>query len=55
MVPLPHLSNEVLENTFLNVLDPLIRAKVQCWKASGLQTIMKKAQLMEDKEKTEDY
>lgn len=36
VVPLPHLSDEILENTFMNGLVPWVRAEVECWESVGL-------------------
>lgn len=45
---LSSMSKDVLENTFLNGLDPTIGAKVAIHKPVGLREIMKHAQLIED-------
>lgn len=36
VVPLPHLSDEILENTFMNGLVPWVRAEIECWESVGL-------------------
>lgn len=38
--PLPHLLDEVLESTFLNGLDPEVRAEIICYEPKGLGQIM---------------
>lgn len=47
--PLPHLTNEVLESTFLNGLDHEVRAEVICYEPKGRGQIMRAAQKVEDK------
>lgn len=49
---LPHLTDEILENTFMNGLDPVIQSEVRCMKPVGLEDMMDKAQLVEDRETT---
>ncbi|XP_022148929.1 uncharacterized protein LOC111017476 [Momordica charantia] len=46
--PLPQLSDEVLECTFLNGLDLVVRSKVLATEPQGLEQIMHRAQLVED-------
>lgn len=46
---LPHLTDEELESTFLNGLDPGVRAEVVCYEPKGLGQIMRAAQKVEDK------
>lgn len=41
--PLPHLSDEVLEGTFLNGLSPEIKTEVMCFEPVGLEAMMKAA------------
>lgn len=48
--PLPHLTEEILENAFINGLDPVISTEVLCWELVGLEKLMRKAQLVEDRE-----
>lgn len=49
VAPLPHLSEEVLESTFLNGLSPEIKSEVLCFEPLGLEALMKAAQRIEDK------
>jgi len=48
--PLSHLSDEVLESTFLNGLDPEIKAEVLSYEPVGLGQIMRAALWIEDKQ-----
>lgn len=41
VAPVPHLTKEVLENTFLNGLNPLLKTEVRCLAQVGLEQIMK--------------
>lgn len=50
VAPLPHLSNEVLENTFMNGLVPWVKAEVECWEPVGLMNMMKVAQRVKNRE-----
>lgn len=50
VAPLPHLTNEVLKNTFMNGLKLVIKVEVLCFRPVGLEDMMEKAQLVEDKE-----
>lgn len=45
--PLPQLSEEVLEDTFTNELDPVIRAEIFCLEPNGLEEMMRMAQKIE--------
>lgn len=51
---MPHLSDEILENTFMNGLKPIIKAEVLCFLPVDLEDMMEKAQLVEDKEITRE-
>lgn len=46
MAPLPHLSGEILENTFMDGLIPWVRAEVKCWDPVEIVKMMKVAQLV---------
>lgn len=46
---LPHLTEEVLENTFSNGLDPVIRTEMFCLEPIGLESMMRVAQKIEDR------
>lgn len=46
---LPHLSNDVLENVFMNGLDTTIKVGFEFWSPSGLKEMMKQAQQIEDR------
>lgn len=48
--PLPHLTEEVLENTYLNGLRLPIRAEVIGRRPVGLEDIMEQAQMVEDRD-----
>lgn len=50
VTPLPQLSDEVLENTFMNGLPLWVRAEVECWASVGLVKKLKMTQLVEDQE-----
>lgn len=50
MAPLPHLADEILENTFMSGLMPRIRAEVECWELIRLVKMMKMAQQVKNKE-----
>lgn len=52
VAPLSHYTDEVLDNTFMNGLDPIIKAEVECWRPVGLKEMMKVAQLVENRELT---
>lgn len=41
--PLPHLSDEILENTFTNDLDAIFRTKLFCLEPIGLENMMRVA------------
>lgn len=45
--PLPHLTEEVLENTFTNGLDPEIRTELFCLEPIGLENMTRVAQKIE--------
>ncbi|XP_038904367.1 uncharacterized protein LOC120090724 [Benincasa hispida] len=47
---LPHLPNEVLEETFMNGLASWIKAEVECWDPTGLAQMMSFVQRVEDRE-----
>lgn len=47
--PIPHVAEDVLENSFLNGLKPQIRADVLSRRPIGLEEIMEEAQLVEDR------
>lgn len=47
--PLPGLSEEVMENTFLNGLIPELRAEVISRRPEGLDEILLEAQLVDDR------
>lgn len=32
MAPLPQLTDKVVKNTYMNGLDPLIKAEIECWR-----------------------
>lgn len=46
------MSDEVLENTFLNGLFPWVKVEVECWEPVGLAHMMRIAQLVENQELT---
>lgn len=48
-MPLPHLTDEVLENMFLNGLDLKVKAEVVCYEPKGLGQIIRATQKVEDK------
>ncbi|XP_022131713.1 uncharacterized protein LOC111004816 [Momordica charantia] len=48
----PHLVEEVLESDYLNGLNPILRAEVLASKPTGLDQIMRRAQLIEDQATT---
>lgn len=50
MASLPHLADEILENTFMSGLMPRIRAEVECWELIRLVKMMKMAQQVKNKE-----
>lgn len=54
VAPLSHLTNEVLENTFMNGLKPVMQAEVRCFRPVGLEDMMEKAQLVEDRDTTKE-
>ncbi|KAA0047599.1 ty3-gypsy retrotransposon protein [Cucumis melo var. makuwa] len=47
--PLPEIAEDVLEGTFTNGLDPIIRIEVFSMRALGLEDMMEAAQLAEEK------
>lgn len=47
--PLPQLTEEVLENTFTNGLDPEIRTELFCLESIGLESMMRTTQKIEDR------
>lgn len=49
---LPQLSDQVLEESFMNGLFPRIKAEGECWEPVGLTSMMKIAQLVENRELT---
>lgn len=49
-MPLPRLSDEILENTFMDELVPWVRAKVECREPVGLMNMMEVAQSVENRE-----
>lgn len=52
MVALSHLTDKILENTFMNGLDPIRKVEDQCWWLMVLKEMMKVAQLVENREQT---
>lgn len=50
MAPLPQLSDQVLEETFMNGPTPWIKVEVECWEPVGLASMMRIAQLVENGE-----
>lgn len=54
VAPLPHLTDEILENTFMNGLKLVIKAEVLCFRLVGLKDMMEKAQLVEGRDTTRD-
>lgn len=54
VAPLPHLSDEILENTFINGLKPVMQAEVRCFRPVDPEDMMEMAQLVEDRETTRD-
>ncbi|KAA0037088.1 ty3-gypsy retrotransposon protein [Cucumis melo var. makuwa] len=48
-VPLPEIAEEVLEGTFTNGLDPIIRKEVFSMRAVGLEDMIEAAELAEEK------
>lgn len=40
LAPLPHLTDELLENAFMNRLKLMIKAEVLCFRPVGLEDVM---------------
>lgn len=50
MTSVSHLTDEVLLETFMTRLYPVIRAKLECWENMKLDVVIKKAQWIKNKE-----
>lgn len=50
MTLVSHLTDEVLLETFMTRLYPVIRAKLECWENMKLDVVIKKAQWIKNKE-----
>lgn len=50
VAPLPQLSDQVLKETLMNGLLPWNKTEVECWEPIGLTSMMKIAQLVENRE-----